>query len=94
MKWISRSCWLLPAIAVLAVLSLGPETYAGKRRGLLRRAGPHTQRAAPSYNETYKQLNERYPKYFGGFHSSYYENMGIPTGDIGLRGNSIYQTPW
>lgn len=35
-----------------------------------------------------------YPKYFGGFHSSHYYDLGIPNGDKGLRGNGIYWTPW
>ena len=51
-------------------------------------------RQAPSYWETYQYMNSRYPKYYGGFHASYFDNMGIPPGDIGLRGNGIYMTPW
>lgn len=35
-----------------------------------------------------------YPKYFGGFHSSHYYDLGIPNGDKGLRGNGIYWAPW
>ncbi len=35
-----------------------------------------------------------YPKYFGGFHSSHYDDLGIPNGDKGFRGNGIYWTPW
>ena len=35
-----------------------------------------------------------YPKYFGGFHSSHYYDLGIPNGDKGFRGNGIYWTPW
>ena len=36
----------------------------------------------------------RYPKYIGGFHSSHFTNVGLPTGDIGFRGNGLYWTPW
>jgi hypothetical protein len=36
----------------------------------------------------------RYPKYYGGFHSSHFDRVGIPHGDIGFRGPSIYWTPW
>lgn len=53
------------------------------------RVGP-----APSYAETFYRLNSRYPKFYGGFHSSYFDQMGIPTGDLGPRGNGIIMTPW
>jgi hypothetical protein len=36
----------------------------------------------------------RYPKYLGGFHSSHFTNVGLPSGDIGFRGNGLYWTPW
>ena len=36
----------------------------------------------------------RYPKYYGGFHSSHFDRVGVPHGDIGFRGPSIYWTPW
>jgi hypothetical protein len=35
-----------------------------------------------------------YPKYQAGFHSRHLQNIGIPSGDIGLRGNSIFLNPW
>ncbi|MCA9163551.1 MAG: hypothetical protein KDA62_11250 [Planctomycetales bacterium] len=35
-----------------------------------------------------------YPKYYGEFHSRHLQNIGIPTGDIGIRGNGLYGTPW
>lgn len=51
-------------------------------------------RRAPSYNETYQRLNSRYPRYIGAFHSSYFRDLGVPPGDIGLRGNGLYAYPW
>ena len=36
----------------------------------------------------------RYPKFIGGFHSSHFTNAGLPSGDIGFRGNGIYWTRW
>ena len=36
----------------------------------------------------------QYPKYIGGFHSSHFSNIGLPSGDIGFRGNGLYWTPW
>jgi len=38
--------------------------------------------------------NSPYPKYYGAFHSSHFSNLGVPTGDIGFRGNSIFWSPW
>lgn len=35
-----------------------------------------------------------YPKYYGGFHMSHFDRLGVPHGDIGFRGPSIYWTPW
>lgn len=29
-----------------------------------------------------------YPKYYYGFNARYFETMGVPTGDIGLRGTA------
>ncbi len=45
-------------------------------------------------NWRFEQSNEPFPKYIGGFHSSYYSNLGVPNGDIGFRGNGIYWPPW
>ena len=53
--------------------------------------GPPPRYLAPEY---YENLNKRYPKFYGGFHSSYFHNMGLPHGDLGARGNGIYPTPW
>ncbi|MCI0357700.1 MAG: hypothetical protein L0211_04340 [Planctomycetaceae bacterium] len=35
-----------------------------------------------------------YPKYQGGFHSRALQNIGVPTGDIGIRGNGFMMNPW
>ena len=39
-------------------------------------------------------VEELYPKYYGGFHYRHLDNIGIPHGDIGLRGNGLYMSPW
>lgn len=36
----------------------------------------------------------RYPKFQGGFHSRELQNLGVPTGDTGLRGNGFSMYPW
>lgn len=35
-----------------------------------------------------------YPKYYGGFHSSHFSDIGIPHGDRGFRGSGIFWNPW
>jgi hypothetical protein len=37
---------------------------------------------------------ERYPKFQGGFHSRQLYDLGVPTGDRGLRGNGFSVYPW
>ena len=36
----------------------------------------------------------RYPKFQGGFHSRQLQDIGVPTGDQGLRGNGFQMYPW
>lgn len=45
-----------------------------------------------SYKHSY--YNHYYPKYIGGFNARYFDSIGVPSGDVGLRGNGIYMTPW
>ncbi len=49
-----------------------------------------------NYGTRYRSLSveELYPKYYGGFHYRHLDNIGIPSGDIGLRGNGLYMSPW
>jgi hypothetical protein len=35
-----------------------------------------------------------YPRYEAGFHARYFQDIGIPSGDVGLRGNSMFLNPW
>lgn len=48
--------------------------------------GPtHPQRRNPA------EVNSRY---IGGFHQSHFNNIGIPSGDIGIRGNAYNWRTW
>ncbi len=38
--------------------------------------------------------NSRYPKFQGGFHSRMMQDLGVPTGDRGMRGNGFQMYPW
>jgi hypothetical protein len=39
-------------------------------------------------------VEENNSRYIGGFHYTYFQDLGIPTGDIGLRGNGVFWRPW
>jgi len=86
-------------IALIAtVLLSGTDVWAGGRR---------QQRKVEKANEAYvpssvtrsrppvsAQDSGRYPKFTGGFHSRELQNIGVPTGDTGLRGNGFSMYPW
>ena len=61
-------------------------------------AAKHSQRkgffAPASPAARYWDSAPRFPKYIGGFHSSHFSNLGIPSGDIGFRTNGVYWAPW
>lgn len=61
---------------------------------LFRRVLEHRRSIAPTYQQRYDYLNWRYPKYTGAFHASYFRDLGVPSGDVGLRGNGLYASPW
>jgi hypothetical protein len=54
---------------------------------------PHNLPANYRYNPYYafKAMN---PQYYGGIHARTTQNIGMPNGDIGLRGNGLTLTPW
>ncbi len=83
--------WLFSLlVAMTFVFGLVTDAEARGKRGRFRKV----RKPAPSYAQTYNYLNSYYPKYYYGFHSSYIHNMGIPSGDIGLRGNGVMMSPW
>ena len=51
-------------------------------------------RRAPTHEEYKQYMNSHFPKYYGGFHANYFQDIGIPPGDVGLRGNGIFPSPW
>jgi hypothetical protein len=85
------------AAAVLAVWALLSLTSLADAAGP-RRMGPHNRQAvAGTYNKqaalgAYGKVV--YPKYYWGFHSRTLQNIGVPQGDIGLRGSDLSMGPW
>ena len=65
-------------------------------------SGPLVVRVSPQLNNAPAVVRPapgsaysgRYPKFQGGFHSRELQNIGVPTGDIGLRGNGFSAFPW
>lgn len=55
--------------------------------------GPVTY-AAPRPYSRYEYSRAMYPRYDADFHARHYQNIGVPTGDVGLRGNGITWQPW
>jgi hypothetical protein len=80
-------------VTLLAVLASPVE--AGRRRRMFQ-GQPHQGHTAAPFNDRHPPLDPRevYPKYYGGIHARHLQNIGIPTGDIGIRGNGITATPW
>jgi len=87
--------WLFP-LAIAATILFASETTASGagRRTICPLCKRFSHRSSFRYYNTYRTLNYYYPKYIGGLHSSYFNSLGVPSGDVGLRGNGFYMTPW
>lgn len=97
--------WLFTAVLVSLVLPVCGQTASCEaRRGHFHRhrhvAKPAATRHVPAkvYRHVppgcdWRRLNDD-PRYYGGFNVSYFESIGLPSGDIGPRGNQIYWYPW
>ena len=90
---IKRCLW--GAALTAAMLLGGGNAQAGGfgRRGIFRGILFAPSRTV-TYDERREYLNYYYPKYVGGLHASYFNSLGVPPGDVGLRGNGFYMTPW
>lgn len=71
--------------AVLALLCLAA---TARSEGWRRSYGPNKNSQRAAYAAAV------YPRYYGGFHARQMQNIGMPPGDIGLRGNSAFLNPW
>ena len=95
-----RNIWVL--LAVAAVLLLAANDCQAGRRGWLRNPpdptplvgdGQGSEHTPPGYPR-YQYSKQVYPKYYYGFHARQMQNIGVPSGDVGLRGNGIMYNPW
>ena len=82
-------------VSLLFLLFAVGETEASKRKHRYRVYRQYPRAVSTFNGFTYGFYQPRdYSKYYGGFHSRYFQDIGIPSGDIGTRGNGIYTTPW
>lgn len=95
-----RTIYVILAVALLVSVAADPCQAAGRRffKGPvdptpLPGDGQGSDHAPPGYPR-YQYSKQVYPKYYYGFHSRQMQNIGVPTGDIGLRGNGIMYNPW
>ena len=80
---------LLAALTLLAVLVAAQPAYSIGRRP------PVPNRSVPNrYYQNAANAKAIYPRYYGSTHARQIENIGIPPGDIGLRGNGVMLNPW
>jgi hypothetical protein len=92
---------ILFILVIAAIAFLSCDVCSGGRRNriLRRQPNPPPARAPRDASHVYRynpygHYREPYPKYYGGFHARFFDNYGVPTGDVGVRGNGIYWTPW
>lgn len=62
-------------------------------------AAPPAAHAAPLPNgppryTPYHYYRDRNPRYYGGFHARQFDNIGMPPGDVGFRGNGLQWNAW
>jgi hypothetical protein len=80
---------LVIATLTLAVLLLTTTSaQAGRRQRYSAQTPPNRYQQNMAYGRAV------YPRYYGSIHARQIQNIGVPTGDIGLRGNGITLTPW
>ena len=95
-----QSVTILVLTAILWLLVGSPLAAAGRARGKLfaRPGSTYTATTRVEFSRPaaryYPTAEELYPKYYGSFHYRHLDNLGVPTGDIGLRGNGLYWSPW
>src|SRR5688500_7552222 len=96
-----RYSFAVLTVAVLLLLAASPCQAGG--RGWVRIGPPDPtplpgdgtdEHHAPPGYPRYQYSKQIYPKYYYGFHARQMQNIGVPTGDVGLRGNGITTQPW
>jgi hypothetical protein len=99
-----RPIWNL-SLTVMLILLAGHAFAAGRRmrsaeapQGFAPQQGYVQPHGYPSRYNQEMYWRSWYPKYQGGFNSRALQNIGVPSGDIGIRGSGGYgpgyTNPW
>ena len=90
---LGAAVWLTPASLEAAGRRLRPMARVPARAPDHDRNLDAPVSARPRSNP-YEYYRSVYPKFYAGFHEHDYSNFGMPTGDVGLRGNGFYLPAW
>ena len=77
---------------IALLLALAPATRA---LAIGRRQPQPQQPPRPNrYYQNAANAQAIYPRYYGQVHARNIQNIGVPPGDVGLRGNGFMLNPW
>jgi len=88
---------LLAAFVIVSAWTAGAQAETRRTRAINRRISDAETPAVTAPANTNARPNPyagRYPKFQGGFHYRQLQNVGVPTGDQGMRGNGFQMYPW
>ena len=77
----------LGIVALLSILVPTTNVLAIGRR-------PPPPPAPNRYYQNAANAKAIYPRYYGSIHARQIQNIGVPPGDVGLRGNGFMLNPW
>jgi NO-binding membrane sensor protein with MHYT domain len=84
---------LMLALATTAVLLAVAVNAAAADRW--KTGGAVVQPGVNKYHVNAAKARKVYPQYYWGFHARQFQNIGVPSGDIGMGGaNGFTRNPW
>ena len=90
MQVFSKRVRILLLVATVLLLSCSTAEAARRHRSSrFRNAYPFT----PYFGNFYRSYTPNYSKYYGGFHARYFQDIGIPSGDVGIRISATCDKP-
>lgn len=83
------------AIARPTNASSGLQPYQFETRAYFEPRAPKLSRLLDGkMSYKYRDPAEVDSRYIGGLHQSYFDNLAVPSGDIGIRGNTVNWRTW
>ena len=87
-----------PIFVAITLAIVGSSSFAQALEPHPRGPGPFMRQPMPPYSKHAQMAaygRAVYPKYYWGLHSREFYNVGVPHGDLGLRGgNGFTWNPW